>query len=178
MPSSISFHCRTGLHATRFLRLLYTSTLSRTKHDRLKLEHLAKWLLTFLLTLQGTKEELTSAPKQRLGLILNEGIAWQLLERYVLETEEVLDPRDVGLQNGVVMSVESSNTSLEQVQNASDRFDGLCISFCRGLASGSLTNETIPCLQRGQAIEPGGELVVDEVEFVEQRYKAHCVQNS
>jgi len=127
---------------------------------------------------QGTKEGLTSAPKQRLGLILNEGSAWQLLERNVLEGEEVLDPRDVGLQNGVVMSVESSNTSLEQVQNARDRLDGLCISFCRGLASGSFTNETMPCLQRGQAIEPGGEVVVVEVEFVEQRYKAHCVQNS
>ncbi|RDY08116.1 hypothetical protein CR513_07694, partial [Mucuna pruriens] len=147
--------------------------------DRLKLEleHLPKWLLTFLLV--GTKEGLTSAPKQRLGLILNEGMAWQLLERNVFEGEDDLDPREVDcLQNGVVMSLESPNTSLEHVQNVRDRFDVLCISFCSGLASGSFTNVTMPCLQRGQAIEPGGPDVLVEVEFVEHRYKAHCVQNS
>lgn len=141
-------------------------------------EHLAKWFLTFLLTVQGTKEGLTSAPKQRLGFILNEGNPWQLMERNDLEGEEFLDPREVGLQNGVVMSLESPNTSLEHVQNVRDKFDVLCISLCSGLASGSFTNETMPCLQRGHAIEPGGPVVVVEVEFVEQRYKAHCVQNS
>jgi len=91
-----------------------------------------------------------------------------------------LDPREViGLQNGVVMSVESPRTSLEHVQNVKDKFVVvLCITFGSGLVSGSLTNETILRRHRGQAIEPGGPFVLVEVEFVEHRYKAHCVQNS
>lgn len=78
------------------------------------------------------------------------------MERNDLEGEEDLDPREeVGLQNGVVMSA-SPSTSLEQVQNVKDKFVVLCISFGNGLVSGSFANETMPCRQRGQAIEPGG----------------------
>lgn len=144
-------------------------------------EHLVKWFLKFLLLalVQGTNEGVTSAPKQRLELSLNEE-NWQLKERNLLEGEENLDPREViGLQNGVVMSVESPRTSLEHVQNVKDKFVVvLCITFGSGLVSGSLTNETILRRHRGQAIEPGGPFVLVEVEFVEHRYKAHCVQNS
>lgn len=109
--------------------------------------------------MRGTKEGLTSAPIQRLVLSLNEENLWQLIDRNAFEGLEVLDPREVvvlGLQNGVVMSVESSKTSLEHVQNVRDRFVVLCISLGSGLVPGSLTNETMPCLQSGQAIEPGG----------------------
>lgn len=126
--------------------------------------------------MQGTNEGLTSAPKQRLELILNEENLWQLCDRNDLEGEEIFDL--VGLQNGVVMSVESPSTSLEHVQNVNDKFVVLGISLGSGLVPGSLTNETMPWRQRGQAIEPGGPCVVVEAEFVEQRYKAHCVQNS
>lgn len=116
--------------------------------------------------------------------ILNEENLWQLKERNDLEGEDdVLDPREevvAGLQNGVVMSAVSSRTSLAHVQNVRDKFVvvDLCICLSRGLAPGSFTNDTMPCLQRGQAIEPGGPCVLVEVGFVEQRYKAHCVQNS
>ncbi|MCI07793.1 hypothetical protein A2U01_0028862, partial [Trifolium medium] len=85
--------------------------------------------------------------------------------------EEVLDTReDVGLQNGVVMSLESPSTSLEHVQNdVKDKFVVvLCITFGSGLVCGSLTNETMPWRQRGHAIEPGGPCVLVEAEFVEQ----------
>jgi hypothetical protein len=128
---------------------------------------------------QGTNEGVTSAPKQRLELILKEE-NWQLNERNLLEGEEIFDPReDVGLQNGVVMSLESPSTKLEHVQNVKDKFVVvLCITFGNGLVCGSFTNETIPWRQRGHAIEPGGPCVLVEAEFVEQRYNAHCVQNS
>lgn len=138
--------------------------------------YLVKWFLKFVPTLvQGTKEGVTSeAPKQRLELILKEENLWQLDMEGVLEAREV-----VGLQKGVVMSVESPRTSLEQVQKVKDKFVVvLWISLGKGLVCGSLTNVTMPWRQRGQAIEPGGPCLLVEAEVVEQRYKAHCVQNS
>jgi hypothetical protein len=41
-----------------------------------------------------------------------------------------------------------------------------------------LTNETMPCRQRGQATDPVGPWATVEIQIVEQRYKAHLVQNS
>lgn len=155
--------------------------LSLWEDDRLKPEpeHLANWFLKFLLTVQGTNEGLTSeAPKQRLEFILRDENLWQLNERNDLEGED-FDPREVvGLQNGVVISVVSPKTSLEHVQNVRDRFVVLWISLGSGLVSGSFTNVTMPCRHRGHAIEPAGPWVVLEAEFVEHKYKAHCVQNS
>lgn len=81
-----------------------------------------------------------------------------------------------GLQSGVVIDV-GSNISLEHVQKDRDKLV-LATALTVGFASGSLINDTIPCRQRGQAIEPVGPLATFVVLFVEQRYKAHCVQNS
>lgn len=70
-----------------------------------------------------------------------------------------------------------SGTSLEQVQNDRDKLV-LAISLAIGFVLGSLTNETMPFRQSGHAIEPGGPLEHDDVQFVEQRYSAQHVQNS
>lgn len=64
-----------------------------------------------------------------------------------------------------------SGSSPEHVQNVRDKLV-LAISLTIGLVPGSLANETMPCRQRGQAIEPGGPFATVEVQFVEQRYKA------
>ena len=111
---------------------------------------------------------------QRL-LILIDGNFWQL--------RGGKDPRgdfpeqqNSGLYNGVV-NEEESDPSEEHVQNDSDKLV-LAFSLAIDLAPRSLTNETMPFRQRGHAIEPGGPLDTVEVQFVEQRYKAHLVQNS
>ena len=115
--------------------------------------HRSEWLLKLRL---GTTEELTSAPKHRVGLSLKEGNLWQLRERNDAEWEI----RVVGVQNGIFMLVGSSsgsNISLEHEQNGSDKFVILDTSFTnKGLVSGSLTYDTMPCRQRGHAIAPGG----------------------
>lgn len=42
---------------------------------------------------------------------------------------------------------------------------------------GNLANDVIPCLQRGQGIDPGGPTVSEEMLLVEQRYKAHLTHS-
>lgn len=133
-------------------------------------EYLPNWFLMFRPETTG---ELTSPPKHMLELSLNEGNFWQLRER----NDANGDPRAAGLQNGVFRSLGSSCISLEHVQNDRDKFV-LGASLINGGVSGSFTYETMPCRHRGHAIEPGGPLLVVDAEFVEQRYKAHCVQNS
>jgi len=44
-----------------------------------------------------------------------------------------------------------------------------CILFSFAWEPGNLTKETIPCLQRGQGMEPGGPHVSEETLLVEQR---------
>lgn len=58
-----------------------------------------------------------------------------------------------GLHNGVV-NVGGSGASPEQVQNDRDKLV-LAISLAIGFVPGSLTKETMPFRQSGQAIEPG-----------------------
>lgn len=105
-----------------------------------------------------------------------DGNLWQLRERKEDPRGEILEQHSSGLQNGV-SSEDDSGSSPEHVQNVRDKLV-LAISLTTGLVAGSLTNETIPCRHRGHAIEPGGPLATFDVQFVEQRYKAHRVQNS
>ncbi|PPR91119.1 hypothetical protein GOBAR_AA29567 [Gossypium barbadense] len=62
-----------------------------------------------------------------------------------------------------------SNISLEHVQKDRDKLV-LATALTIGFAPGSLTNDTIPCRQRGQAIEPIGPLATFVVLFVEQSH--------
>ena len=113
---------------------------------------------------------------QRLELILIDGNLWKLMDRKEDPRGNIREQRRSGLQNGVA-NEEDSSPSLEHVQNDRDKLV-LAISLTTGLVPGSLTNKTMPCRQRGHAIEPGGPLAMVEVQFVAQRYKAHRVQNS
>lgn len=106
-----------------------------------------------------------------------DGNLWQLRERKEYPRGEILEQHSSGLQNGVSSEDDNSGPSPENVQNDRDKLV-LAISLTTDLVPGSLTNETMPCLHRGHAIEPGGPLETFEVLFVEQRYKAHRVQNS
>lgn len=58
-------------------------------------------------------------------------------------------------------------------QNPSDI--GNFISLVREL--GSRLNDTIPCLQRGQGIEPGGPTVTEGTLLEEHRYSAHLTHS-
>lgn len=113
---------------------------------------------------------------QRLELIFIDGNLWKLMERKEDPRGNIREQRRSGLQNGVA-NEEDSSPSLEHVQNDRDKLV-LAISLTTCLVPGSLTNKTMPCRQRGHAIEPGGPLAMVEVQFVAQRYKAHRVQNS
>lgn len=75
----------------------------------------------------------------------------------------------------MVKGVGFDGVSLEDWHIGSDK---LVIAICLTAFPGSLTNDTMPLRQSGQETEPGGprEMVVPQ--FVEQRYKAHLVQNS
>lgn len=153
--------------------------LSEWEADRLKpdLEHLAKWFRKFRSTVHGTKEGLVSgAPMQRLELSFTEENRWQLRLRNEDPRGEIRLQWKSGLQNGVVSEV-GSGPSPEHVQNERDKLV-LAISLTNGFVPGSLTNETMPFRQRGQAIEPRGHWETVELLFMEQRYKAHFVQNS
>lgn len=44
-----------------------------------------------------------------------------------------------------------------------------CNLFSFAWEPGNFTKDTIPCLQRGQGIEPGGPSISEETLFVEQR---------
>lgn len=57
---------------------------------------------------------------------------------------------------------------MEQVQNDKDRLV-LAISLVIGFVPASLVKETMPCLQRGQGMEPGGPWPPVIVLFVEHR---------
>lgn len=114
--------------------------------------------------------------QRKLEFILIDGNLWQLRERKEDPRGEIPEQRGSGLQNGV-SSEEDSSPSPEHLQKDRDKLV-LAISLTTDLVPGSLTNETMPCRQRGHAIEPGGPLATVEVQFVEQRYKAHGVQNS
>lgn len=125
--------------------------------DRLSLdlEHLTKRCRKFRSIVHGTKEGLVSgAPKQRLALNFIDGNFWQLKERKEDERGEMLVQWKSGSQSGVV-NVVGSGSSPEHVQKGSDKLV-LTISLTTGLVPGSLTNETMPCRQRGQATEPRG----------------------
>lgn len=43
---------------------------------------------------------------------------------------------------------------------------------------GSLTKETMPCLQSGHGMEPGGPNNSDGTLLAEQRYRAHLTQSA
>ena len=135
--------------------------------------------LVFLSTLLGIKEELLlwGAPIQRLELSIIEGNLWELRGWHDAPGGESWEQVNSGLHNGVVNVGGGSGTSLEQVQNDRDKLV-LAISLAIGFVLGSLTNETMPFRQSGHAIEPGGPLEHDDVQFVEQRYSAQHVQNS
>lgn len=81
-----------------------------------------------------------------------------------------------GLQKGVEIEVVSEPSLEHAVQRDNDRL-GRTVSLI-GFAPGSLMKETIPCRQRGHAMEPGGPGFAVDVLLVEQRYKAQLVQNS
>jgi len=49
------------------------------------------------------------------------------------------------------------------------RLRDTCNLFSFAWEPGNLTKEIIPCLQRGQGIEPGGPHVSEETLLVEQR---------
>lgn len=119
---------------------------------------------------------MSEAPMHRLELIFIDGNFWQLRLRKEDPRGEILVQCIPGLQTGVASNVEWSDISPEQVQNVRDKLV-LAMSLT-GRVPGSLSNETMPCRQRGQGIEPSGVLAVFEELFVQQRYKAHCVQNS
>lgn len=147
--------------------------------DRLKfiLEHPTS--LSRRFRLHGTKEELVSgSPKQKLELSFIDGNFWQLKLRKEDPSGEIRVQWKPGLQSPVVSEVDSCTWwSTEQVQNVRDKLLVLVISLI-GLVPGSLSNETMPWRQSGQGIEPIGPLATTQELFVEQRYKAHCVQNS
>ncbi|KAL8096200.1 hypothetical protein AgCh_037234 [Apium graveolens] len=88
----------------------------------------------------------------RLGFIFSNDNLWQLKER---KDDPVGGNRaecTSGLQNGVS---NVSEPRAVQVQNESDRLVR-AMSLTIGDVASSLTNETMPCRHRGQAIEPGG----------------------
>lgn len=125
----------------------------------------------------GTKEGLVSeVPRQRLALQFIDGNFWQLKDRNEDESGEILVHWKSGLQSWVFIEVKSCS-SPEHVQNDRDKLV-LEIALTNGFVPGSLTNETMPCRQRGQAIDPVGPWATVEVQIVEQRYNAHRVQNS
>ncbi|KAF9662684.1 hypothetical protein SADUNF_Sadunf18G0079900 [Salix dunnii] len=127
----------------------------------LDLEHLTRRSRRLRSIVLGTKEGLVSeVPMQRLALKFIDGNFWQLKERNEDESGEIL-----------------SCSSPEHVQNDRDKLV-LEIALTNGFVPGSLTNETMPCRQRGQAIDPVGPWATVEVQIVEQRYNAHRVQNS
>lgn len=69
----------------------------------------------------------------------------------------------------------------EHAQNDSDNDDVLLMWLSLpiiGYVPASLANETMPWRQSGHAIKPGGPWARVELLFVEQRYRAHRVQNS
>lgn len=90
--------------------------------------------------------------------------------------EEEEEETGGGLQRGIVKEARSF-FSHEHPQNDNDKLV-LPISLGMTLIPGSLTNETMPCRQRGHGIEPGGPLVTDEEQFMVHRYNAHLAQNS
>lgn len=81
-----------------------------------------------------------------------------------------------GLQRGIVREARSF-FSHEQPHNDNDKLV-LPISLGISLVPGSFMNDTIPCLQRGHGIEPGGPLATFDEQLIVQRYSAHRVQNS
>lgn len=97
---------------------------------------------------------MSEALMQRPVLIFIDGNRWQLSDRKEDPRGEIREQRSSGLQNGVVSEV-GSGPSPEHEQNDSDKLV-LAISLITGLVPGSMANETMPLLQRGHAIEPGG----------------------
>jgi hypothetical protein len=83
----------------------------------------------------------------------------------------------MGLHKGVVIEEDVSGSSAAQLQIDRDKLV-LAIPFTIGLVFRSFTNETMPFRQRGHAIDPSGPRATIVLQFVEQRYKAHLVQNS
>lgn len=75
------------------------------------------------------------------------------------------------LQYGFSIEVRS-DASPEHAQRVKDKLV-LGYSLVIGVVPGSLTNETIPCLQSGHAIEPGGLCGTVELLLVEHKYNAH-----
>jgi len=103
------------------------------------------------------------------------GTFWQLKERNE-DGGEILVHWKSGLRSGVVIEGKSGSSPVH-VQNDRDKLV-LAIALTTGFVPGSLTNETMPCRQRGQATDPVGPWATVEIQIVEQRYKAHLVQNS
>lgn len=91
---------------------------------------------------------------QMLELILIDGNLWQLMVRKEDPRGEIRVQYTSGLQRGVVIEVESG-ISLEHVQKDRDKLV-LATALTVGFVPGSLANDTMPCRQRGHAIDPGG----------------------
>lgn len=154
--------------------------LSALETDRLRFdrEYLINSLCMSRSTERGIKQGLVSgAPMQRLELIFIDRNFWQLTLRKEEPSGEFREQDKSGLQRDVVSWVESA-TSPEHEQNDRDKL--VLASSLIGLVSGSISNDTIPCRQRGQGIDPMGPLVRVAGLLVElrQKYRAHCVQNS
>jgi len=64
---------------------------------------------------------------------------------------------------------ERDGWSLSRGCNIVQRPRDMCNLFSFAWEPGNLTKETIPCLQRGQGIEPGGPSISEETLLVEQR---------
>jgi len=121
----------------------------------LDLEHLTRHSRRFRSIVQGTKDGLVSeVPMHRLALKFIDGNFRQLKERNEDESGEILVHWISGLQSRVFIEVKSCS-SPEHVQNDRDKLV-LAIALTNGFVPGSLTNETTPCRQRGQATDPVG----------------------
>ena len=91
---------------------------------------------------------------QRLEWIFMDGKLWKLMLRNEDPRGEIRVQRTSGLQSGIVIEVDSG-ISLEHVQKDRDKLV-LATALTVGFVPGSLANDTIPCRQRGHAIEPVG----------------------
>ena len=119
----------------------------------LDLEHLTSRSRGFRSIVHGTKGVVSEAPMQRLALKFIDGNFWQLKERNE-DGGEILVHWKSGLRNGVVIEGKSGSSPVH-VQNDRDKLV-LAIALTTGFVPGSLTNETMPCRQRGQATDPVG----------------------
>lgn len=124
-----------------------------------------------------TREDLVSgALMQELSLI--DGNFWQLSDR---NDDELSGGIRAQWKSGRHSWVGAAATPSEPTAGHAvhrDRDILVLGGSLMGPAPGTLPKATMAWRQRGQAIEPGGPGTTVDVLFVEQRYRAHLVQNS